>query len=209
MSISDVDAALAPAGIYAVTLTATNGTMTLTTLTGLTFSGGSDGTADATMSFSGTLADINAALATASYTPTGNYNGSATITLNVTDTFGGIVATGTGAATNDSDVVNVTVTAVNDPISTTAPPTATVNEDAVNAAITGLSISDVDAALAPAGVYEVTLSATHGLLTLTTITGLTFSTGSGTGDATMTFHGTLADINTALATAKYYARRPL
>ena len=66
-----------------------------------------------------------------------------------------------------------------------------------------MSIGDVDATLAPAGVYDVTLSATQGTLTLTTLTGLTFGTGDGTDDTTMTFHGTLADINTALATAKY------
>ena len=137
MSISDVDATLNPAGIYAVTLTATNGTMTLTTLAGLTFSGGSDGTADATMSFSGTLAAINAALATATYTPTANYSGPATITLNVTDIFGGIVATGTGAATNDSDVVNVTVTSTPDAPTIVGPPTvalANIVEDATNPA---------------------------------------------------------------------------
>jgi Ca2+-binding RTX toxin-like protein len=202
LSISDVDAALNPSGVYDVTLSSTNGTMTLTTLAGLTFTVG-DGTADATMTFHGTLAAINTALATASYTPTGNYNGSATITLGVTDTFGGIVATGTGAATSDSDVIAVTVSAVNDPIGTSAPPTATIDEDAVNAAITGMSISDIDATLAPAGVYDVTLSATNGTLTLTTLAGLTFSAGDGTGDATMTFHGTLAAINTALATATY------
>ena len=202
LSISDVDAALNPAGVYDVTLTATNGTLTLTTLTGLTFTVG-DGTADATMTFHGTLAAINTALATASYTPAANYNGSATITLDVTDTFGGIVATGTGAATNDSDVVNVTVSAVNDPVTTNAPANLLLNEDDTAVAITGLSISDVDATLAPAGVYDVTLAATTGTLTLTTVTGLTFTVGDGAGDTTMTFHGTLADINTALATATY------
>jgi Ca2+-binding RTX toxin-like protein len=113
LSISDTDAALAPGGIYVVTLSSTNGTMTLSTLTGLTFSTG-DGTSDATMTFRGTLADINTALATATYTPTANYNGPAQIQLQATDTFGGTVATGTGAATNDSDTVAVTVTAVND-----------------------------------------------------------------------------------------------
>ena len=66
------------------------------------------------MTFHGTLADINTALATATYTPPANYNGPATITLSATDMFGGIVATGTGAATSDSDVINVTVTAQND-----------------------------------------------------------------------------------------------
>jgi hypothetical protein len=113
MSISDVDSALAPAGVYDVTLSATNGTLTLTTTTGLTFGAG-DGSGDTTMTFQGTRADINSALATAKYTPTANYNGSAQITLQVTDKFGGIVATGTGAETSDSDVIAVTVNSVND-----------------------------------------------------------------------------------------------
>jgi hypothetical protein len=202
MSITDVDATLAPNGVYEVTLSSTQGTMTLTTLTGLTFTVG-DGTSDTTMTFHGTLSSINTALATAKYTPTAHYNGSAQIQLQATDTFGGVVATGTGAATNDSNTINVTVTAVNDPVTTAAPATASLNEDATDVAIVGLSIADADAALAPAGVYEVTLSATHGTIKLTTLTGLTFSAGDGTSDATMTFHGTLADINAALATASY------
>ena len=202
LSIADVDTVIHPNGVYEVTLSVTNGAVTLTTLTGLTFTAG-DGTADATMTFHGILADINTAIATASYAPALNFNGAATVTLFVTDTFSGTVATGSGAATSDTDVVNVTVNAVNDPISTNAPATATLDEDSVNFAVTGLSIADVDAQLAPAGVYEVTLSATQGVLTLTTLTGLTFTSGDGTNDTTMTFHGTLSDINTALATAKY------
>jgi len=114
LSISDVDAALAPAGVYEVTLSSTHGVLTLTTLTGLTFTGGSDGTADASMTFHGTLADINTALATAKYTPDANYNGSAQISFSATDGFGGTVATGTGTATTDSKNVAVTVNSVND-----------------------------------------------------------------------------------------------
>ena len=127
------------------------------------------------------------------FTPTANFNGTAGFDYTVSDGNG---HTDTGHAT-------VTVTAVNDPVTGAAPLTASLNEDAANVAISGLSISDVDTALAPAGVYDVTLSATHGTLTLTTTTGLTFGTGDGSGDTTMTFHGTLADINAALATAKY------
>ena len=44
-----------------VTLTATDGTLTLNGTTGLAFSNG-DGSADTSMTFSGTLADVNAAL---------------------------------------------------------------------------------------------------------------------------------------------------
>jgi hypothetical protein len=114
LSIADVDATLAPSGVYEVTLASTHGTLTLSTLAGLTFTGGSDGTADATMTFHGTLADINTALATAKYTPDSNYNGSAQISLNATDSFGGVVATGSGAASSDSKNVAVTVNSVND-----------------------------------------------------------------------------------------------
>ncbi|MGB9366363.1 MAG: FG-GAP-like repeat-containing protein [Xanthobacteraceae bacterium] len=201
LSIADVDATLAPAGVYSVTLSASQGTLTLSTTTGLTFDTG-DGSADATMTFHGTLSDINTAVATATYAPNANFNGSDTIVFAVTDTFGGIVATGTGLATSDSDNVAVTVSAVNDPVTSNAPATATVDED-VATPIAGLSISDVDATLAPAGVYEVTLAATNGTLTLTTLTGLTFTAGDGTADGTMTFHGTLSNINNALATASY------
>jgi len=58
-----------------------------------------------------------------------------------------------------------------------------------------ISVSDVDANGNP---EQVTLAATNGTLTLSGKTGLTFSSGSGTGNASMTFTGTLADINTAL-----------
>jgi Ca2+-binding RTX toxin-like protein len=127
------------------------------------------------------------------FTPTANFNGTAKFDYTISDGNG---HTATATAT-------VTVSAVSDPVTGTAPSTASLNEDATNVAISGMSISDVDAALAPAGVYDVTLSATHGTLTLTTTTGLTFGTGDGSDDSTMTFHGTLAAINTALATAKF------
>ena len=81
------------------------------------------------MTFTGTLADINTALATASFTPALNFNGAATVTISVTDDVGGIIATGSGAATSDSDTVAVTVTAVNDPVTSNAPATATGDED--------------------------------------------------------------------------------
>ena len=201
LSIADVDATLAPDGQYSVTLSATHGTLTLGTATGLSFAAG-DGAADATMTFHGTLADINAALATASYAPDANYNGSAEIDFSVSDVVNGIIATGTGSPSSDSKIINVTVNAVNDPVTSDAPASASVQEDQ-SVAVTGLAIHDIDATLAPNGLYSVTLSASHGTLSLSTVTGLSFDAGDGTSDATMAFHGTLADINAALATASY------
>ena len=58
-----------------------------------------------------------------------------------------------------------------------------------------ISVSDPDAG---ASTVQVTLTATQGTLTLSGIAGLSFTTGDGTADATMTFTGSLANINAAL-----------
>ena len=63
-----------------------------------------------------------------------------------------------------------------------------------------LAVADLDA---NGGVEQVTLTAGHGQLTLSGTTGLSFLVGSGAGDATMTFQGTIADINAALAGLAY------
>ncbi len=63
-----------------VTVAVNNGTVTLSGTTGLTFTAG-DGTADATMTFSGTVENINAALDGLQYDPTADYSGSDTLTL--------------------------------------------------------------------------------------------------------------------------------
>jgi CshA-type fibril repeat protein len=75
ITVSDVDS-----GSQTVTLTLSGGTMTLSGTAGLTFSAG-DGTADQTMTFTGTVAAINAALEGARYIPGADYNGQAQITL--------------------------------------------------------------------------------------------------------------------------------
>ena len=146
---------------------ATNGTLTLgAALGGLTFTAG-DGTADATMTFHGTLANINAALATASYAPTANYNGSATITFLVTDHFGGTVATGSRRRDQRHEERRRHGHGGERSRSRRARRQRRGQRGRFAVAVTGLSIGDVDAALAPDGVYEVTLAATNGTLTLT------------------------------------------
>ncbi len=71
ISVSDVDAGNNPVEI---TLDIKEGTLTLGSTAGLTFSTG-DGTADGKMVFIGTLADINAAMDGMVYTPKSNYGG--------------------------------------------------------------------------------------------------------------------------------------
>ena len=89
--VSDVDAGTNP---VQVTLTASQGTVTLAGTTGLTFSTG-DGAADAIMTFTGTLADINTALNNLSFQPLANYNGAAALTITTND----LGNTGGGAKT--------------------------------------------------------------------------------------------------------------
>ena len=101
ISITDVDAA---SGTMQVQLVSTNGATTLSTLTGLTFSVG-DGTADATMTFTGTVAAVNTALAGLSFNPTTSFTGAASLQI-VTSDQGN---TGSGGTLTDNDTVAITV----------------------------------------------------------------------------------------------------
>ncbi len=109
ISVADSDAG---ASVIQVTLTATNGTITLSGTTGLSFSfsdangtGVGDGTADPTMTFRGTLTNINAALNGMSFTPTNGFSGAATLTITSND----LGNTGAGGPQTDTDVVNIQV----------------------------------------------------------------------------------------------------
>jgi uncharacterized delta-60 repeat protein/CSLREA domain-containing protein len=99
LTVSDVDAST-----LQVTLSATHGTLTLGSTTGLAFSSG-DGSADATMTFSGTVAAINAALNGLSFAPTGGYQGSAALTLTTSD----LGASGSGGILTDTDTVAIQI----------------------------------------------------------------------------------------------------
>jgi len=106
-----IQVADADATTLTVTLTVLNGTLTLASTAGLSFSGGSDGTADVTMTFSGTAAAINAALGSGlTYNPTANYNGPDSISVLTTDNG----QTGTGGTLQDNDSIAITINPVND-----------------------------------------------------------------------------------------------
>ena len=100
-SIADVD----DNSMTSVAITASRGTFSLAQTTGLTFMTNSgDGTDDATMTFGGTVANINLAIATITWTSDANDDADATITVVTTDDGGA----------SDTDVMSITVNSVND-----------------------------------------------------------------------------------------------
>ena len=79
---------------------------TLAGVAGLTFTLG-DGSADLTMTFSGTIPAINAALDGLSFVGTNDLNGAASIQIVPND----MANSGAGGALSDTDSVTITVTA--------------------------------------------------------------------------------------------------
>ena len=106
IQIDDLDVG---AGNLQVTLSVTNGTLTLGGTTGLIFTTG-DGTNDSSLVFSGTKTDINNALSILTFNPTMGYNGTAVLAITTSD----LGNSGSGGVLIDSDTVNITITAVND-----------------------------------------------------------------------------------------------
>ena len=111
ISIADPDAGTAN---VQVTLSVTNGDLTLPATTGLTFTAG-DGTDDSTMSFTGAITAINTALDGLRFGPTANFSGAATLTIATNDQGN----TGGGGPQNDGDTVTINVTPVADTPSVT------------------------------------------------------------------------------------------
>ena len=186
LSVTDVDAG---AGNITVTLSVASGTLTAANAGSVTVTGSGTGS----LVLSGTLANINTYLGTVanqpSYVPVANANGAVTLTMTTSDNGN----SGTGGTLTDTDTSTINITAVDDAPVNTLPASFTTNED-VSVKLAGLSVSDVDAG---AGTISVTLSVASGSLTAAGGGGVTV-TGSGTGSIVLS--GTLAAINTYLAT---------
>ncbi|MDQ3931119.1 MAG: S-layer homology domain-containing protein, partial [Chloroflexota bacterium] len=104
ISTADLDAGSSP---VKVTLTATNGSLTLASTSGLSFTTG-DGTNDPIISFTSTITNANNALNGMSYTPTLGFTGSGSVSIDTNDQGN----TGSGGAKSDTDTVSVTVNGV-------------------------------------------------------------------------------------------------
>jgi hypothetical protein len=187
--LSDVDAGTDP---LEVSLAVGEGTVSLDGVSGLTFTDG-DGAGDDAMTFTGAQSAVDAALSGMVYEPAADYAGADTLTLSTSDQG----STGSGGVKTDTDFTAITVTAVNDAPVNTVPGAQSAVEDTALALGT-ISVEDIDT-----DPIEVTLDVDHGALTLPATTGLSFTTGDGSGDATMVFSGAQSALNAALAGIVY------
>ncbi|MGR6798829.1 DUF4347 domain-containing protein [Sphaerotilus sulfidivorans] len=122
----------------------------------------------------------------------------ASVTIAWTLADGNTGAQGSGGALAGAGSVTVAITAVNDAPTLALPgrQSTPVDTPLVLDSASGRApqVADADAAL-----LQVTLTSDgHGLLTLSGTTGLSFSAGDGSADATLTFSGSAAAINAAL-----------
>ena len=116
ITLSDVDAGTSD---ETLTLAVQNGILMLATLAGLT---GVSGNGTDTVTFTGTLAEINAALNGLSYAPDDNFNGRDTLRITANDNAGAVV----GGPKTAIKLVPIIINAVDD--------AAVAQNDAVNAA---------------------------------------------------------------------------
>ncbi|GGG79225.1 hypothetical protein GCM10007415_09220 [Parapedobacter pyrenivorans] len=197
ISFADVDAGSAD---VTATFSVADGTLSAVSGSGVTVSGSETGT----LALVGAIADLNTFIAANNLAFTTALNATTDVTLTIDIDDGGNTGIDPGnSGTDDSEAatttVTITVTAQNDAPVNTVPAGQTIDQDEplVFSAASGntVSVADVDAG---GGTIQVTLTASNGLLTLGGTTGLTFISGSGTDDATVTFVGTIIDINAAL-----------
>lgn len=197
ISFADVDAGSAD---VTVTFSVGSGTLSATSAGEVTV----NGSETTELTLVGPIADLNAFIAAGNvgFTTAPDATDDVTLTVHIDD--GGNTGTDPGnSGTADSEAatttVTITVTAQNDAPVNTVPADQTINQDQPLVFSTGngntIAVADVDAG---SGTIQVTLTASNGLLTLAGTTGLTFISGSGIDDATVTFAGTMTDINAAL-----------
>ncbi|HVU87934.1 MAG TPA: peptidylprolyl isomerase [Pirellulales bacterium] len=174
-----------------VTLSAGHGTITLlTNVTGGLTAGQISGNGTSNLTITAPLAAINATLAASGgllYQGISGFSGSDGITLLAND----------GVSTNASATAALNVIG---PVSITAPSTLTANQNN-SALVTGLSLADP--LLPTSNNVTLTITASHGVVSLSTsvTNGLTSAQITGNGTASVSISAPLAAINATLAAA--------
>jgi len=183
LSVSD---SAAGAGSDTLSLSVNSGTLTLGPASGLTVTSGANGTNS--MTVSGTLANLNAALSGLVYKPTTGFSGSDSLKVSITDSGDGLTA---------STSVALSINALSAP-TIKVPATASVIENSVLvfSAANGNAFTIVDAN-AGSSADTLTINATNGTLTLGSTTGISITSG-GNGGGSITLSGSVTNLNSAI-----------
>ena len=148
------------------------------------------------------MADINAALDGLQFKARDGFEGVAHLQVTTND-MGDSGNSGTGGAKTTTDTVNIDTRMTNPPTIATLSSQSILEHQSVvfsQASGNAIRISDTDVGNLP---VQVTLATDFGTLSLNGAKGLTFAAGSSSSGATMTFTGTVADINAALDGMKF------
>ncbi|WP_291588604.1 DUF4347 domain-containing protein [Comamonas sp. UBA7528] len=192
ISFTDIDA-----GINSVTATFSVPSGTLSATTGMGVTVGGSGTGELTLT--GSLADINFFIAANGLTFKTAQDATASVILTVKINDKGF--NGSGGEQTDTKTVTLNVTAVNDVPVNNLPAAQTASQNLDHAFNTAngnaISISDVDSGN---GLMTVTLTATNGLLSLGSLSGINMVSNTG---VAMTFEGNRTNINAALQTLTF------
>jgi hypothetical protein len=167
-----------------LTLSVNNGTLTLASLSGLSVVSGANGSSSITVS--GTLSSLNAALNGLVYAPGSGFSGAASLSITLSDPGDSLSASHTVALS------------VNAPPWFGGPAYVWVNENTTltfsAAKGNALTIADSEAG---ANALELTLTAAYGKVKFSTLSGLTVVSGANS-STSVTVKGTLASLNAAL-----------
>ena len=189
VAITDIVVSDADTGdIITATLTLANTTTgSLSANDGASYDGGTG-----VWTITDTVVNVNTALSNLVFIPAADNDQDTSISVLIDDGD----EDGSGPLTG---TITLDVTPVNDAPVIAVPATQSMREGAtlVFSALNGnaISVGDVDAG---SGIVQVTLAAANGTLNLSGTAGLTFVSGTGTGDASMSFTGTLTSVNAAL-----------
>ena len=190
ISIADVDADGAD---ITTRLQVSDGVLNVELGGGASISAGTNDSSDITLS--GSVSQINAALASLSYTGDTDVVGTAADALIITTNDGGNSG---GGEQIDSDTVPIDITQVNDAPVNTVPAAMTVAEE-TSTTLGGISIADVDADGAD---ITTRLQVSDGVLNVALGGGASIS--AGTNDSSdITLSGSVSQINAALASLSY------
>src|SRR5580692_7954363 len=167
-----------------LTLSVSHGTLSLASLSGLSVTSGANGTSSITVS--GTLSSLNAAVNGLVYTPGAGFSGTDSLSISLSDP---------GDSLSASHKVTLSVNA---PPWFGGPAYVWVNENSplTFSSAHGNALTIADSAANISGL-EMTLTTAYGKVTFPTLSGLTIVSGAN-GSASVTVKGTLASLNNAL-----------